>query len=53
MHRASRSLVLLLGLTLVLAAMLAYEAQRATLADGVVHLLGHPVPPGHRGAGAA
>jgi signal transduction histidine kinase len=30
MHRASRSLVLLLGLTLVLAAMLAYEAQRAT-----------------------
>jgi signal transduction histidine kinase len=30
MHRASRSLVLLLGLTLVLAALLAYEAQRAT-----------------------
>jgi signal transduction histidine kinase len=30
MHRASRSLVLLFGLTLVLAALLAYEAQRAT-----------------------
>ena len=30
MHRASRSLVVLLGLTLVLAALLAYEAQRAT-----------------------
>jgi signal transduction histidine kinase len=30
MHRASRSLVLLLGLTLVLSALLAYEAQRAT-----------------------
>jgi len=30
MHRASRSLVLLLALTLVLAALLAYEAQRAT-----------------------
>ena len=28
MHRASRSLVVLLGLTLVLAALLAYEAQR-------------------------
>lgn len=30
MHRASRSLVLLLGLTVVLAGLLAYEAQRAT-----------------------
>jgi signal transduction histidine kinase len=30
MNRASRSLVLLLGLTVVLAALLAYEAQRAT-----------------------
>src|SRR5918999_524118 len=30
MHRASRSLVLLLGLTVLLASLLAFEAQRAT-----------------------